>query len=79
MVYLLLQDQYLKMILEKKDYTEEEGLEALRRSVPSGFAYLDHDKKNILIAQAIREKISLTRIFDQMELERFYGEQTDEY
>lgn len=63
--YLLLQDKYLRMILGKDNYTEDEVFAQIHKLFPMDWSLLGVDLKIKLIAKAIKEKKNLREIFDR--------------
>lgn len=63
--YLLLQNRYLKMILEKDNYSEEEVLKMHHKLFPTDWTYIDFDLRNKLIAKAIKEKKNLIEVYER--------------
>ncbi|MBR2678528.1 MAG: hypothetical protein IKE63_03840 [Bacilli bacterium] len=64
-VYLLLQDKYLKIILGKDKYTEDEVMAQSHMLFPMDWSYVDYDLKNKLISKAIKEKRNLREIYER--------------
>ena len=63
--YLLLQNQYLKQILDKDEYTEEEVIEYSNKLFPNEWFLIDVEKRIQLISKAIKEKRDLNEIYER--------------
>lgn len=65
LAYLILQGEYVKMILGKDDYTEAEVMAQTNYLFPDGWTLLDSERRLELVGKAIEEKKNLREIFDR--------------
>ena len=68
-VYLMLQDKYIKMILNKNNYTSEEVGANSHNLFPLDWSFVDIENKIKYITEAIEEKKNLIYVYNQKEIE----------
>ena len=63
-VYLILQDKYLRMFLNKEDYTEEEAIANSSKLFPTDWSFINIDDNIKYINEAISKGKNLKEVYD---------------
>lgn len=63
--YLILQDKYIKIILNKDDYTAEEVTANSHKLFPFDWSFVDIEDKIRYITEAIKEKKNLIEVYER--------------